>query len=373
MRNEKAQDEKFMRRALALATRGRGAVEPNPMVGCVLVKRGRIIAEGWHRRFGGPHAERDALRRCRESPAGCTAYVTLEPCCHHGKTPPCTDALIEAGVGRVVAAVVDPFAAVRGHGIEVLRQSGIRVDVGLCRSEAEAMNAPYFKLRRTGRPWVTLKWAQSLDGRIAAHTGDSKWITGEPARREAHRLRGRVDAIVVGIDTVLSDNPDLTCRHVTPKRIAARVVLDGRLRTPRRCRLVQTARQAPVVIVTDTATIRRRKGDISWLQAAGCEVIGLPSISGRIRLDSLLDELGRREMTHVMVEGGGQVLGAFFDQQLADEVMVFVAPKLIGGRAAPGPLNGVGMPSIAGCAPWVHLRRRRLGDDELICFRFGKS
>ncbi len=364
------QDEHFMRRALVLAARGRGHVEPNPMVGCVLVKRGRIIGEGRHRRFGGPHAERDAIRRCSQSPRGATAYVTLEPCCHYGKTPPCTDALIEAGITRVVAAAVDPFAAVRGQGIKTLRDAGIRVDVGICRAEAEALNAPYFKLRRTGRPWVILKWAQSLDGKIATRSGDSKWITGEPARREAHRLRGRVDAIVVGMGTVLADDPELTCRHVRPRRIAVRIVLDSRLRIPRRCKLVRTARQAPVLIVTSAAALRRRKAEVAWLRAAGCEVIGLRALAGRIDLRALLDELGRREMTNVMVEGGGEVLGSFFDAGFADEAMVFIAPKLIGGRGAAGPLRGDGITSMAQAGELQGFQRRRLGPDEMVTFRF---
>ena len=360
-----------MRRALRLAIRGRGRVEPNPMVGCVLVRRGRVIGEGWHRRFGGPHAERDALRRCNGSPRGATAYVTLEPCCHHGKTPPCTDALIEAGVSRVVAAVVDPFAAVRGRGIRTLREAGLRVDVGVCQAEAEALHAPFFKLRRTGRPWVILKWAQSLDGKIATHTGDSQWITGPAARREAHRLRGRVDAVLVGIGTVLTDDPDLTCRHVRPKRIATRIVLDGRLRIRRRAKLVRTARQTPVLIATTRTALRERRSTADWLGSAGCDVIALPGRRGRIDLPALLDELGRREITNVMVEGGGEVLGAFFDQGLADEALVFVAPKLIGGQRALDPLAGRGAASIADAVTLHHPVRRRVGDDVMLSFRFG--
>ncbi|MBN1347143.1 MAG: bifunctional diaminohydroxyphosphoribosylaminopyrimidine deaminase/5-amino-6-(5-phosphoribosylamino)uracil reductase RibD [Phycisphaerae bacterium] len=363
------QDEGFMRRALALAARGRGRVEPNPMVGCVLVRRGRIVGEGWHRRFGGPHAERDALRRCEGSVGGATAYVTLEPCCHYGKTPPCTEALIEAGVARVVAAVADPFAAVRGRGIRTLREAGIRVDVGVCPAEAERLNAAYFKLRHTGRPWVILKWAQSLDGKIATRTGDSRWITGAAARREAHRLRGRVDAVVVGIGTVLADDPDLTCRHVRAKRVATRIVLDGRLRIPRSAKLVKTARQAPVLVVTAQAGLRGRSAEARRLRSAGCEVIGIRGRGGRIDLGALLDELGRREMTNVMVEGGGEVLGAFFDEKLADEALVFVAPKLIGGREALDPLAGRGIGTMAEAVAFGGARRRWVGEDQMISFR----
>ncbi len=365
-----AQDEAYMRRALSLARRGRGRVEPNPMVGCVLVRRNRVIAEGWHRRFGGPHAERDALRRCVGSPAGATAYVTLEPCCHHGKTPPCTDALLEAGVSRVVAAVMDPNRPVRGRGLQTLRSAGIRVDLGVCQLEAEELNAPFFKRQRSGRPWVILKWAQSLDGKLATRTGDSQWITGPEARREAHRLRGRVDAVVVGIGTVLADDPDLTCRHVKPKRIATRVVLDGRLRIPRRAKLVQTAHDAPTLIATTRVAMRKRKTAAEWLRAAGCEVIGLPGRRGRIDLAALLDALGGREMTNVMVEGGGEVLGAFFDAKLADEALVFVASKLIGGRKGHSALAGHDFASMAEVFSFPEVARRRVGNDQMIGFRF---
>ncbi len=358
-----------MRRALVLAKRGLGRVEPNPMVGCVLVRRGRVIGEGYHRRFGGPHAERDALRRCQGSPRGATAYVTLEPCCHHGKTPPCTEALIEAGVSRVVAAVADPFEPVRGRGVDILRQAGMRVDVGLCEAEARALNAPFIKLRETGKPWVILKWAQSLDGKIATRTGESQWITGPAARREAHRLRARVDGILVGIGTVLADDPDLTCRHVKPKRTATRIVLDGRLRMPRRAKLVRTARQTPTLILTRPSTLKSKRAAADWLRSKGCEVIALGGRRGVIDLKEALGELGRREMTNLMVEGGGQILGAFFDAGLADEAMVFVAPKLIGGREGLGALAGVGIGSMTQALAGRDVTRRKVGDDLMIRFR----
>src|SRR5262245_29686131 len=200
-------DTLFMRRALRLALRGQGGVEPNPLVGCVLVRAGRIIGEGWHAKFGGPHAEVRALKSCQSSPRGATAYVTLEPCCHHGKTPPCTDALLAAGVTRVVAAVRDPNPAVHGRGAETLRKAGIRVEFGLLAAEGADLIAPFAKLVKTSRPWVILKWAQSLDGVIATRTGDSKWISDEACRAHAHRTRGRVDGILVGVNTLLRDDP----------------------------------------------------------------------------------------------------------------------------------------------------------------------
>lgn len=335
------QDESFMRRALTLATRGRGFVEPNPMVGCVIVRGERIVGEGYHRKFGGPHAEVHALRDAGPAARGATCYVTLEPCCHFGKTPPCTDALIAAGVKRVVVAMRDPFPKVRGKGCRSLQRAGIKVSVGLLEDEALRLNAPYLKLQKHGRPWVTLKWAQSLDGKIATRTGDSKWISGEESRAEAHRIRGRIDAVIVGVNTVIRDDPQLTCRHGRPGRVAARVVIDPKLRIPSRSKLVRTAGACPVVVATDRELMAGRRAKA--LGRAGVELIGLKrDRAGDLDLGALLDEFGRRGKTNVMVEGGGRTLGAFHDAGLADEAVVFVAPRLIGGREAVSPLSGPG-------------------------------
>ena len=358
------QDEAFMRRALALAARGRGRVEPNPMVGCVIVRGGRIVGEGYHRRFGGPHAEVYALSEAGPAARGATCYVTLEPCCHHGKTPPCTDALIAAGVKRVVVAMRDPFPLVRGKGFRQLRACGIDVAEGLLETDAVRLNAPYLKLQRCGRPWVTLKWAQSLDGKIATRTGDSEWISGERSRAYAHRLRGRVDAVVIGVGTVVKDDPLLTCRQGRPRRVAARVVIDPHLRVPMTARLVRTARRYPTIIAVDRKLLAGRKA--AGLRKAGLELVGL----GRDRsvgldLGALLDELGRRRMTNVMVEGGGRTLGAFHDAGLADEAVVFVAPRFIGGRQAPSPLNAEGPATLGEIAPPVWVGRSRCGQDDV--------
>lgn len=337
-------DERYLRRALALAMRGQGHVEPNPMVGCVITRGGRVIGEGYHHRFGGPHAEIEALRACAGSPRGATVYVTLEPCCHYGKTPPCTDALLAAGVARVVAPLKDPNLPVAGGGFARLRKAGVRVEVGMCADEAAELNAPFFKLVRARRPWVILKWAQSLDGKIATRTGDAKWISDEVCRRHAHRTRGRLDAILVGLGTVLADDPLLTCRVGRPRRIATRVVLDSSLRTPLGSQLVRTARRTPTLIFHGRqASARRARA----LVRADCELQPVALTRAGLSLPAILDALGARQMTNILVEGGGRLLGQFFDQRLADELHVYIAPLLIGGRNAPGPLHARGAATVA--------------------------
>ena len=337
-------DADFMRRALQLAERGCGAVEPNPMVGCVIVKNGRVVGEGWHRRFGGPHAEIEALKRCRVSPRGVVVYVTLEPCCHVGKTPPCTRALLDAGVQRVVAAMLDPNKPVSGRGLRQLRSAGLEVECGLMRDQAAELNAPYLKLLKQRRPWVVLKWAQSLDGKIATHTSDSKWISDEKCRSHAHKVRGMMDAVVVGRGTVMKDDPMLTARRGRVRRIAARIVLDARLRTSPNVRLVQTAGETPTWFVCTKHAPRSRRRS---LENAGCSVHQLASEGGRPSLSAFLDLLGEHQMTNVLVEGGGELLGAFFDRRLADEVHVYLAPLLIGGAGAVSALGGRGAATIS--------------------------
>lgn len=355
-------DEAFMRRGLALAARGRGRVEPNPMVGCVIVRGGRVVGEGYHRRFGGPHAEVHALRAAGPAARGATCYVTLEPCCHHGKTPPCTEALIAAGVGRVIVAMRDPFPLVRGKGFRQLRACGIDVAVGLLEADAVRLNGPYLKLQRCGRPWVILKWAQSLDGKIATRTGDSKWISGERSRAYAQRMRGRVDAVVVGIGTVMKDNPLLTCRYGRPGRIAARVVVDPHLQVPMSARLVGTAHRYPTIIAGDRKLLSGKKA--AGLRKAGLELVGLGrDRSGGLDMGALLDELGRRRMTNVMVEGGGRTLGAFYDAGLADEAVVFVTPVLMGGREAVSALGGLGPTKMRELRRPVDIKVSRSGSD----------
>lgn len=339
-----ATDEtRFMAEALVLAEKGRGAVEPNPMVGCVLVNEGQIVGRGYHQRFGGPHAEIEALSDAGDAARSATAYVTLEPCCHQGKTGPCTEALIAAGVSRVFVGCEDPNPQVAGQGITALREAGVEVSVPVLAQRAKRLIAPFAKLMTTGRPWVIAKWAMTLDGKIATHTGDSQWISGEASRAVVHRFRGQVDAIIVGRGTADADDPLLTARP-PGARIATRIVLDSQARLASDSQLVRTASEAPVLVVaTDSASAYHRER----LRSAGVEVLALDGDQRGEQLDSLLDELGRRQMTNVLVEGGSGLLGSLFDQRLIDEVQCFISPKLVGGQTAPSPIGGAGLESMS--------------------------
>ncbi len=334
-------DLKLLQRALELAQRGVGRVEPNPAVGAVVADdHGQILGEGWHQQFGGPHAEINAFAAAGDSTRGATLYVTLEPCCHFGKTPPCTRAVIAAGIRRVVVATPDPAAHVAGKGIDELRAAGIQVEVGLLQDQAQRLIAPFTRLMTMGLPWVHAKWAMTLDGKIATKTGSSQWISNAASRAVVHQLRGRIDAIVTGIGTVLADDPLLTARPAGPRQ-ATRVVLDSTCRTPLTSKLVQTARDVPVLVVMSPTAPTDR---IAALQDAGVEVMAMPlSFTGHPDLLELAREFGRRRLTNVLIEAGGQVLGSFFDQRLINEVHAFIAPTLAGGDAAPSPLAGNGI------------------------------
>lgn len=354
-------DRQMMLRALALARRGEGRVEPNPMVGCVIARRGRVIGEGFHRRFGGAHAEAAALRSCRVSPRGADVYVSLEPCCHLGKTPPCTDALVAAGVGRIVVALRDPHPLVRGRGLRAMRRAGIRVETGLLRDEAAEVLAPYLARQLLDRPYVIAKWAQSLDGRLATFSGDSRWISGQVSRRHVHRLRARVDAIVVGSDTVRTDDPMLTARDVVVRRPALRVVLDTRLRTSPTCRLVRTANAVSTMIMTSASRARSPKA--RTLARHGVEVVGCAVAGHRLKIEACLRELAHRDVTNLLVEGGASVLTSFLGAGLIDEAIVFVAPKLIGNRRAPSVMTDIGAGAIDEAIRPHRVEIRRSGED----------
>ncbi|UCE59561.1 MAG: bifunctional diaminohydroxyphosphoribosylaminopyrimidine deaminase/5-amino-6-(5-phosphoribosylamino)uracil reductase RibD [Phycisphaerales bacterium] len=361
-------DTRMMKRAIALSRKGEGRVEPNPMVGCVIVRAGRIIAEGYHRRFGGPHAEVQALRQCPHKPRGATVYVSLEPCCHQGRTPPCTEALIEAGVKRVVVALRDPNPAVHGRGIRQLYAAGVAVDVGLMDRESAEVLAPFITYTKSSRPFVIAKWAQSLDGKLATRTGQSKWISCEESRRRVHRLRARVDAILVGSQTVKADDPLLTARDVPLKRRAARVVLDGRLRISEKCRLVNTADEIRTLVVTTAKQASTPKA--KRLARKGIEIIACRRHRGHLALEECLAGLARRDVTNLLVEGGPTVLTALLEAELVDEAMVFIAPKLIGGRNSPTVLGGWSVERVDQALSPRSVHTQKSGVDTLHRLRF---
>lgn len=361
-------DAWHMARALELAARGRGAVEPNPMVGCVIAHGAEIIGEGYHRRYGGPHAEVEALNVAGSRAAGATLYVTLEPCCHFGKTPPCTQAILAAGIRRVVAAMSDPFPQVAGRGADELRKAGLDVEVGLHEAAAKKLNAPYLKLLRTGRPWVIAKWAMTLDGKLATSAGDSRWISNEASREIVHQLRGRVDAIVVGLGTARADDPQLTARP-SGLRAALRVVVDDQAKLGLDSQLVRTARESPVLVYVSSAAPAERIDD---LRDAGCEVVVSSATSRADRLETLLTEFGDRRFTNVLIEGGTTLFGEFFDRDLVDEVHVFIAPKIIGGKRAASAVGGAGIPAMVNALKLDDVETKILNGDVYVAGRVSK-
>lgn len=356
-----ADDVRWMQRALRLAARGRGATSPNPMVGAVILKGPRVAGEGCHRRAGGPHAEIFALRRAGRAARGATMYVTLEPCCHHGRTPPCTDAIIAAGLARVVVACPDPNPRVNGRGLRQLRRAGIEVKLGVLREEAQRLNRAYLKHTESGLPMVSLKAAMSLDGKIATARGESKWITGERARAYGRRLRSHHDAVLVGVGTVLADDPELTVR-IGRRPSPLRIVLDSRGRTPPTARLLSADERPPVVAVTRLAPAARRKR----LERAGAEVWVLPSSKGGVSLRALMKRLGDLGVQSVLVEGGGKAAAGALAAGLVDRVYFFLAPRIIGGATAPTSVEGDGARRLADAWRIERLQVRRIGEDLLI-------
>jgi diaminohydroxyphosphoribosylaminopyrimidine deaminase/5-amino-6-(5-phosphoribosylamino)uracil reductase len=352
-----------MRRALELAERGRGLTSPNPMVGAVVVSGETILGEGFHERAGGPHAEVLALAAAGPRSRGATLYVTLEPCAHQGRTPPCAPAVASAGVARVVVALVDPNPVVAGRGLAGLRDAGLEVAQGILVEEALRQNRAFVTAMRLGRPHVTLKAATTLDGRIADIHGESKWITGSDARSAAHRLRSEADAIVVGVGTVLRDDPALTVRLDRPwPREPYRVVLDTGAKTPADARLITAATPARALVITGEHADPSR---VTALTAAGAAVIPVPVRDGRVDLHAALAALAAREIRAVLVEGGGEVHGAFLDTALVDRVAFFLAPRLLGGRAATPAVAGAGSP-LKSAPRIIDVEVTRIGEDLLI-------
>jgi diaminohydroxyphosphoribosylaminopyrimidine deaminase/5-amino-6-(5-phosphoribosylamino)uracil reductase len=359
-----ARDEGLMRKALLLAAKGRGRVEPNPVVGAIVVRDGREVGHGWHARFGGPHAEPDALADAGQAAEGSTVYVSLEPCAHTGKkTPPCTDALIEAKVARVVIAAEDPNPATTGLGPRRLREAGIEVTTGVLANEASALNPRFPRWLESDRPFVIAKWAMTLDGKIADVERGSKYITGPDSRRLVHEIRGSVDAVAVGVGTVIADDPDLTVRDVDSTREPVRVILDSHLRTPLASRVVTGVDAMPTWIVTTTEASADKR---DALEQAGCRVLSVDAESGHVDLAAAFRVLKAEGLSRILLEGGGEVHTSAFRAGIVDHVMAFIAPKLLGGRAAPGPLGGDGVRLIADPLPVVEWTQSRLGNDFLL-------
>jgi diaminohydroxyphosphoribosylaminopyrimidine deaminase/5-amino-6-(5-phosphoribosylamino)uracil reductase len=362
-------DRQRMRRALTLARRGWGRTSPNPMVGCVIVRRGETVGEGWHRAAGGPHAEVEALRVAGKNASGSTVYVTLEPCSHHGRTPPCADALIAAGVNRVVAAVQDPNPEVAGRGFRRLRRAGIEVDSGLLEEDAAALNEAFFRHVTSGLPFLQLKAAMTLDGKTGAAGGVSKWISCEASRRLVHRWRLGADAVMVGSGTALADDPDLTPRPPAGgrqwdwKRVL-RVVLDSRLRLPPTAGMLGNPERGAVLVYTSRRAPKRRE---DALVAAGAEVVRIAaSRRGGLDLHRVLEDLGRRGTVRVLLEGGATVNAAALDAGLVDRLSLFLAPKLLGGTMSVPLLNGLPGDDLGKAVQLHRLSCRRVGRDLLV-------
>ncbi|MDE2179687.1 MAG: bifunctional diaminohydroxyphosphoribosylaminopyrimidine deaminase/5-amino-6-(5-phosphoribosylamino)uracil reductase RibD [candidate division NC10 bacterium] len=356
-------DERFMRRALVLAKKGRGRTSPNPMVGAVVVQGGCIVTEGFHARAGEPHAEVVALENAAGAASSADLYVTLEPCCHHGRTPPCTDRIIQAGIRRVVIPTLDPNPLVSGRGVQMLRDAGIVVELGLFSEEATRLNEAFTTFIKRRTPFVVLKAAVSLDGKIATRTGDARWISGERSRDYVHALRDQVDAVIVGIGTVRRDNPRLTTRLLKGGRDPIRVIVDGRGPLPLDAQVLQpgAASRTWVAVAADAPAER-----IHTLERRGLTVLEAGGSHGRIRLEHLLKRLGEREVTSVMIEGGEGIFTSAIEEGIVDKFLFFAAPILIGGKTAPSLLGGVGIEEIGQALRLSRLRIEQLEDDLLI-------
>jgi diaminohydroxyphosphoribosylaminopyrimidine deaminase/5-amino-6-(5-phosphoribosylamino)uracil reductase len=363
-------DRRHLARAIELAEQGRGRVSPNPLVGAVIsAPDGTRLGEGWHGAYGGPHAEVEAIRAAGEQATpGATMYVSLEPCAHTGRTPPCTEAIIAAGIGRVVIASDDPSAKASGRGIGILRDEGIEVEIaeGDLAARARGLNQPFRKHARTGRPWVLFKSAMSLDGKVATAAGDSKWISGSSSRRLAHHWRAECDAVAVGIGTALADDPQLTARVEGVSRQPRRVVFDATARLPLTSKLVQAAPDPPLTVVVSRAAPR---ADSEALAAAGAEVIVATGANPGARVACALDRLGEEGVTSILLEGGPKLAGAFLDADEIDELRFFIAPLLLGGKAARDPIEAKGVEAIAEAVRALTLECEKVDDDVLVCAR----
>lgn len=358
--------EEYMRRALELARKGEGHTSPNPMVGCVVVKDGRIISEGYHEKYGEFHAERNALTRCTEDTAGADLYVTLEPCCHQGKTPPCTDIIIEKKIARVFVGSMDSNPLVAGKGVQILRDHGIYVETGILDAECRKLNEVFYHYIATKTPFVVMKYAMTLDGKIACATGDSKWVTGEITRTQVHRMRGRYRGIMVGIGTVLADDPMLNCRvegGVDPVRI----ICDSNLHIPTESQIVKTASDIETIVACSQEALEseRKQEKIRRLKEAGIQIIGTEGAHG-VNLVELMKKLGGQNIDSILLEGGGTLNASALEDGIVNKVYAYIAGKLIGGMDARSPVEGMGIDRMADAITLQNVEIEKLGDDFCI-------
>lgn len=355
------QDIEYMKKALSLAKKGQGFVNPNPLVGAVIVKDGKIIGQGYHQKYGDLHAERKALESCMQSPQNATMYVTLEPCCHFGKTPPCCDAIIKSGIKRVVIATLDPNPQVSGKGAEILKNAGIDVVVGLLERESQTMNEVFFYYIKTKKPFVVMKYAMTADGKIATTTGKSKWITGEKARENVHKDRSNYSAIMVGVQTVIADNPMLTSRIKNTKN-PVRIICDTSLRTPINSQIIKTSNKIQTIIAT-SSTNDELKEDF---KNQGCKIIEIPQKNSHIDLQILMQKLGQMQIDSILLEGGSTLNFSALNSKIVNKVQAYVSPKIFGGECAKTPVGGTGFLSPDNCIKLVDKTVDFFGDDILI-------
>jgi len=354
-------NEKWMKQALRLAKKGEGRVSPNPMVGAVLIKKGKVIATGYHRYFGGPHAEAEAIEKARNKARDATLYVNLEPCQHYGKTPPCTKKIIKAGIKKVIVATLDPNPINSGKGIKQLEKEGIETRIGICQEEAKKLNEAFFKYIRKKIPFVVVKAAASLDGKIATSSGESKWITGEKARKFSHRLRDKVDAILVGINTIIKDNPSLL--PSPSKERFTRVVLDSKLRIPLEARVLNKQEKANALIFTTSQACKKK---LNKLRKRGIKIAIMEGEKEKVDLEQVLRKLGELEIMSLLVEGGGEVIASFFQKKRVDKILLFFAPRIIGGKKAPSWVGGEGVNFLKD-TPFIKINSlKKMGEDFLL-------
>jgi len=354
------QDQEYMRRALALAVQGAGRVNPNPMVGCVIVKDGRIIGEGWHQEYGGLHAERNALESCTEPATDATLYVTLEPCCHWGKTPPCTDAILKHHIKRVVIGCVDTNPLVAGQGVQILRKAGVEVETGVCEAECRSLNEVFFHYIAHKTPFVVLKYAMTLDGKISTYTGDSKWITGEAARAHVHQIRNRLSGIMVGVGTVIVDDPLLTCR-IEGGRHPTRIICDSHAKIPLESQIIRTAKDIKTIVAVIEENEKTQE-----LEQVGAQILRCEEQDGRVDLSDLMRRLGEQNIDSILLEGGSTLAFSALQAGIVHKVQAYIAPKLIGGDTAKTPVGGAGFALMNDALALDNLSVQPLGGDFLL-------